>query len=203
MTDRRIARETGPALRVAHLAEPLLEDMGFRLVRVRMAGRDLQVMAERPDGTLSIDDCAAISRALSPVLDVDDPVPGSYNLEISSPGIARPLVRPSDFETWAGHEARLEMHTPIDGRRRFRGVLEGYDEETNEVRLFLPAEKADGEKGAPDVLIGLDFDDIQSARLVMSDDLLNIAANRARPGKITEGAPLEPAAHSDKAPEKS
>jgi len=191
MTGKRLSRETGAALRVARLAEPLLADMGFRLVRVRMAGKDLQVMAERPDGLLTIDECAEISRALSPLLDVEDPVAGSYNLEISSPGIARPLVRPEDFERWAGFEAKIEMMTPIDGRRRFRGVLEGYDEESGEVRLFLPAEKADGEKGQPDVLIGLAFDDIAEARLVMNDELLAAAASRARDGQAMDGAPLD------------
>ncbi len=191
MTDRRISRETGPALAVARIAAPLLEEMGFRLVRVRMAGRDLQVMAERPDGLLTIDECVEISRALSPLLDVEDPVAGSYNLEVSSPGIARPLVRPEDFERWAGHVAKIEMTTPIDGRRRFRGVLEGYDVESGEVRLFLPAEKADGKKGGPDVLVGLAFDDIAGARLVMTDALLRAAAGRARKGSAMDGAPMD------------
>ncbi|HHN67775.1 MAG TPA: ribosome maturation factor RimP [Thermopetrobacter sp.] len=196
--DRRIARESGPAAAVAKLAGPLLEGMGFRLVRVRFAGRDLQVMAERPDGSLTIDDCAAISRALSPLLDVEDPVPGRYNLEISSPGVARPLVRPADFETWAGHEAKIEMATSIDGRKRFRGVLEGFDEDSDEVRLFLPAEKAGGEKGDDDVLIGLKFADIASARLVMSDALLNAAAKAAQRSKsLTDGAPPPDAAAPD------
>ena len=191
MTDKRISRETGPALAVARIVEPLLEDMGFRLVRARMAGRDLQIMAERPDGTLTIDDCAAISRALSPLLDVEDPVPGSYNLEVSSPGVARPLARPGDFEKWAGYEAKIEMASPIDGRRRFRGVLEGYDEETDEVRLYLPAEKADGEKGQPDVLIGLAFGDIASARLAMTDALLKQAVKAAPEGEVTDGARMD------------
>ncbi len=201
MTDKRIARETGPALRVARIAAPLLEDMGFRLVRARMAGKDLQVMAERPDGTLTIDDCVAISRALSPLLDVEDPVAGAYNLEVSSPGVARPLVRPEDFETWAGHVAKIEMMTPIGGRRRFRGVLEGYDEASNEVRLYLPAEKADGEKGQPDVLVGLDFDDIAQARLVMTDDLLARAAASARPGQVSDGAAMDAPASGEEADE--
>ncbi len=199
MTDKRIARETGPALRVARIAGPLLEDMGYRLIRVRMAGKDMQVMAERPDGTFTIGDCVAVSRALSPVLDVEDPVSGTYNLEVSSPGVARPLVRPGDFETWAGHVAKIEMMTPIEGRRRFRGVLEGYDEETNEVRLFLPAEKADGEKGQPDVLVGLDFDDIAEARLVMTDELLAEAARDAKPGEVSDGAPMDAPQADDKA----
>ena len=196
--DRRIARESGPAAAVARLAAPLLDSMGFRLVRVRLAGRDLQVMAERPDGSLTIDDCVAISRALSPLLDVEDPISGSYNLEISSPGVARPLVRPADFERWAGHEAKIEMATPIDGQKRFRGVLEGFDEDSDEVRLFIPAEKAGGEEGEDDVLIGLKFADIASARLVMSDALLNAAAKAAQRNKsLTDGAPPPAAAAPD------
>ena len=178
--NRRIAREQGVAEEVARLVEPLIESMGFRLVRVRMAGKDLQIMCERADGTLTIDDCVEISRAISPLLDVEDPVRGSYNLEISSPGIARPLVRPEDFERHAGHVAKIEMITPIDGRRRFRGVLEGYDEQTDEVRLFIPAEEAGGEKGEEDVLIGLAFDDIDNAKLVMTDALLKEAERRAK-----------------------
>ena len=181
--DRRLKREVGVAGEVARLVEPLVDSMGYRLVRVRMAGRDLQIMCERPDGTLTIDDCVAISRAVSPLLDVEDPVRGSYNLEISSPGIARPLVRPEDFERFAGHVAKIEMITPIDGRKRFRGVLEGFDEATDEVRLFIPAEEAGGEKGGEDVLIGLPFADIETAKLVMTDALMEAAALRAAKGK--------------------
>jgi len=186
--DRRLQREVGVAEEVARLVEPLVESMGYRLVRVRMAGRDLQIMCERPDGTLTIDDCVEISRAVSPLLDVEDPVRGSYNLEISSPGIARPLVRPEDFERHAGHVAKVEMITPIDGRKRFRGVLEGFDEETDEVRLFIPAEEAGGEKGGEDVLIGLPFEDIESAKLVMTDDLMAEAARRAKAGGVQDGS---------------
>ena len=192
-SDRRIARESGPAAAVARIAEPLLAGMGYRLVRVRMAGRDLQVMAERPDGSLTIDDCVAITRALSPVLDVEDPVPGPYNLEVSSPGVARPLVRPEDFERWAGFEARIEMDTPIDGRRRFRGVLEGYDAASDEVRIHIPAEAAGGEEGA-EILIGLPFSDIASASLVMSDALLAEAGRRAaahRGEAAADGVPMD------------
>ena len=187
--DRRLKREEGVAEEVARLVEPLIESMGYRLVRVRMAGRDLQIMCERPDGTLTIDDCVEISRAVSPLLDVEDPIRGSYNLEISSPGIARPLVRPEDFERHAGHEAKIEMITPIEGRKRFRGVLEGFDEETDEVRLFIPAEEAGGEAGAEDVLIGLPFEDIGTARLVMTDALMDEAARRAdRGGGVQDGS---------------
>src|SRR6202142_1860564 len=123
-----VIAEPGRAARIAVLAEPVLADLGYRLVRVRIsgsAGCTVQIMAERPDGTLSIEDCEAVSRTLSPVLDVADPIESAYQLEISSPGIDRPLVRRSDFDRYAGHVAHVEMLAPIDGRRRFRGDLIG------------------------------------------------------------------------------
>src|SRR5579884_1345636 len=126
--ERRLVTESGRAARVAALAEPVLASLGYRLVRVRItgfAGCTVQIMAERPDGTLTIEDCESVSRALSPVLDVADPIEGAYRLEISSPGIDRPLVRRSDFDRYAGHVAHVEMAAPIDGRRRFRGELLG------------------------------------------------------------------------------
>jgi ribosome maturation factor RimP len=173
MTEERLTREQGPALRVASLIEPALADMGFRLVRVKMIGSTLQVMAERPDGTFSIDDCEAVSRAISPLLDVHDVIASRYHLEVSSPGIDRPLVRPSDFESWAGHEAKIEMAVPVAGRKRFRGVLEGFHD--GEVRLFIEnPEGAAKEK----VLVGVPFADIGNAHLVLTDEL--IAAARAR-----------------------
>jgi ribosome maturation factor RimP len=184
VTKERLARETGAARRVAELVEPVLADLGYRLVRVRMTGHDgrtLQIMAERPDGTFLIDDCERATRAISPLLDVEDPVTGSYMLEVSSPGIDRPLVRPEDFERWAGHEAKIEVQTPIDGRRRFRGVLEGFSE--GEVRLYLPPAEAGGEE----ILVGIAFDDIAEARLVMSDALIAAARARAAPA-LSEGS---------------
>lgn len=178
-TGPRLARETGVAQRVAALAEPVLEDLGYRLVRARIVGQapaTVQVMAERPDGTLNIDDCERISRALSPVFDVDDPMPGEYRLEVSSPGVDRPLVRPQDFERWAGYEVRVEMTELLSGRRRFRGVLEGFADD--EVRLLFEAEPA-----TEPVVIGLPFDRIAEARLVMSDQLIRESLKRsaARP----------------------
>lgn len=176
MTQARLARETGVARRVAGLVEPVLDGLGYRLVRVRLTGQDgriLQIMAERPDGSFLIDDCEKASRAISPLLDVEDPVAGSYMLEVSSPGIDRPLVRPEDFERWAGHEAKIEMLEPIDGRRRFRGMLEGFAD--GEVRLFLPPSEAGGEE----VLIGLAFDNVAEARLVMTDALITATRNNA------------------------
>ena len=123
MDTTRISRETGPALRVAALVEPVLDSMGFRLVRVKLSGTTLQIMAERPDGTFSIDDCEKFSRAISPMLDVADIVSTRYQLEISSPGIDRPLVRPEDFERWAGHEAKIEMAVPVAGGSASRAIL--------------------------------------------------------------------------------
>ena len=173
MSDQRISRETGPLLAVVNIIEPVIEDLGFRLVRVRMmSGNILQIMAERSDGTLTIADCEAISRAISPVLDVEDPISGAYSLEVSSPGIDRPLARPSDFETWTGHEVKIELARPIAGRKRFRGRLEGFTDD--EVRLFLPPEKT----GEEELLIGLPFSDLASAKLVMTDELVALATGK-------------------------
>ena len=138
--DRRFARETGTERTIADLAEPVLEELGFRLVRVKVSGRDggtVQIMAERAGGEMSIEDCAVISRSLSPVLDAYDPMPGHYNLEVSSPGIDRPLVRPSDFALWVGHEAKVELKEPVDGRKRFRGVIEGIADDEARLRICL------------------------------------------------------------------
>jgi ribosome maturation factor RimP len=185
-TETRLARETGPAQRVAALAEPVLANMGFRLVRVKMSGPTLQIMAERPDGTFSIDDCEAVSRALSPMLDVEDVIPSRYHLEISSPGIDRPLVRPSDFETWAGHEAKIEMAVPVAGRKRFKGHLEGYHE--GEVRLFI--ENPEGPAKEP-VLIGVPFAAISDAKLVLTDQLIEAARNRLPQKGYGDGAEID------------
>jgi ribosome maturation factor RimP len=149
--DTRFIRETGLAAQVATLAEPVLADLGFRLVRITISGREgstVQIMAERPDGMISVEECAIISRNLSPVLDAHDPFPGFYHLEISSPGIDRPLVRPSDFETWAGHEARIELKEPVSGRRRLRGTLEGFADGEVLVEIEITPEQTDDEKAA-------------------------------------------------------
>ena len=185
-TERRLARETGPAQRVAALAEPLLHDLGFRLVRVKMTGPTLQIMAERPDGTFSIEDCTAVSRAMSPLLDVEDVIAARYHLEVSSPGIDRPLVRPADFETWAGHELKIEMAVPVAGRKRFRGTLEGYHE--GEVRLFI--ENPEGATKEP-VLIGVPFADIGEAKLVLTDELIEAARARLPSKGYGDGAEID------------
>lgn len=164
--DRRFVRETGIERAVADLAEPVLDELGFRLVRVKISGRDggtVQIMAERPDGTMSVDDCATISRRLSPVLDAYDPMPGTYRLEISSPGIDRSLVRPSDFALWAGHGAKVELKEPVDGRKRFKGTIEDVVEDEVHLKIEL-------EGSAEPVIIGLPFSLIGEAKLVVDLD---------------------------------
>jgi len=171
----RFIREAGLPARIAAIVEPALEDRGFRLVRVAISGREgktVQVMAERPDGTMTIEDCEAISREVSALLDVHDPVAGAYRLEVSSPGIDRPLVRPSDFEDWAGHEAKIELKEPIEGRKRFRGRLEGF--EGGEVRIEVDL----GEGGRQ--VIGLPVGLIAEAKLLLTEDLIREALRRAK-----------------------
>src|SRR5436305_14159651 len=129
--------EQGIAARVAAIAGPVQLGLGYRLVRVRISGLDgctVQIMAERPGGTMTVDDCEAVSRGLSPVFDVADPIDRAYRLEISSPGMDRPLVRRCDFERYAGHQLKVEMAVAIDGRRRFRGVLLGLDGDAARIR---------------------------------------------------------------------
>lgn len=184
-TEQRLTRETGPALRVAVLAEPVLESMGFRLVRVRMFGSTLQIMAERPDGTFTIDDCETFSKAFSPMLDVADVISSRYQLEVSSPGIDRPLVRPNDFENWDGHEAKIEMTLPIAGRKRFKGILEGYAE--GEVRLYID----NPENGNEKLLIGLPFKEIHDAALVLTDDLIDAARAKLPATGYGDGAEID------------
>lgn len=181
----RFVRESGLAAQIAELVEPVLEGLGFRLVRVRVEGRagqtrNLQIMAERPDGTMSIDDCETVSRNLSPVLDVHDPLKDSYRLEISSPGIDRPLVRPSDFEDWSGHEAKIELSEPIDGRRRFRGQLEGFED--GEVRIEVDLDQVGM------TTLGLPIALVSDARLVLTDELVRESLTRAKKARKTSDA---------------
>ena len=186
----RFIRETGQAGSIAALAEPVLESLGFRLVRVLVSARDggtVQIMAERPDGTISVDECAIISRNLSPLLDANDPMQTSYRLEVSSPGIDRPLVRPQDFEDWAGFEARVELKELVDGRRRFRGRLDGF--EAGEVRIEI--EVPGGEATASGLqVVGLPVGLIEQAKLVLTDDLIKAALRdqSAQEAAIVEAA---------------
>lgn len=163
--DDRIITESGLDARIARIVSPALAGLGYRLVRVRVTGQNgctVQVMAEKDDGTLAIEDCEAISRAISPALDVDDPVGRAYHLEVSSPGIDRPLVREGDFVRWAGHEAKLETAIPIEGRRRWRGQLLGVEDGKVGVRL--------AEIGGGTHWIALA--ELSDARLVMTDALV-------------------------------
>jgi ribosome maturation factor RimP len=172
--DNRLITESGVAARVAAIVEPVIEDLGFNLVRVRVTGQNgctVQIMAERPDGTMSVTDCEAVSRAISPVLDLEDPIATAYHLEISSPGIDRPLVRASDFERWSGYEAKVEMAVPVEGRKRFRGFLRGAENGMLVIEL-------------PDVKEGLEpiarvpLTDIGEAHLVLTDELIRESLRR-------------------------
>ena len=153
--------------RLASILTPLIEGMGFELVRLRlMSGKTqtLQIMAERPDGSISVDECGEISTAVSALMDVEDPIEDNYALEVSSPGIDRPLTRLKDFDTWAGYEAKLETTEMIDGRRRFKGELAGVD--ADEVLINLDTD------GGDPVTIGLQFDWLSDAKLVLTDELI-------------------------------
>src|SRR6188768_3145523 len=176
LSEPRLVSETGLAARVDNIAGPVLEGMGYRLVRVRISGTSgctVQIMAERPDGSMAIEDCEAASRALSPVFDVEDPIDREYRLEISSPGIDRPLVRRSDFERHAGHEMKVEMAVALEGRKRFRGVLLGVEGEAARLRR---KDAAEGEP--PDVL--LPIADMAEARLVLTDALIRESLRRGK-----------------------
>lgn len=152
--------------RLADIVTPVIEGLGFELVRIRLMGgktRTLQIMADRPEGGIIVEDCATISTAVSAVLDVEDPVEDEYILEVSSPGIDRPLTRLKDFDMWADYEARLETTELIDGRRRFKGFLRGT--EGDEVLIEI-------EEGAETLTIGLQFEWLSDAKLILTDDLI-------------------------------
>jgi ribosome maturation factor RimP len=198
VAEPRLITEPGLAARVAAIVEPVLGDVGLRLVRVRItgdAGCTVQIMAERPDGTMVIEDCEAASRALSPVLDANDPVDRAYRLEVSSPGLDRPLVRRSDFVRHAGHVMKVEMSVPVDGRKRFRGTLLGAEGDMARLRLDDAAEPTE---------FLLPIADMAEAKLVLTDDLI---AESLRRGKVAEreaqspepetaGEPRDPQPHS-------
>ncbi len=164
------------ATRIADLVEPTVGDLGYELVRLRLTGEQggtLQLMAERPDGSMKVEGCEEVSRSVSAILDVEDPIKGEFILEVSSPGIGRPLTRLKDFDTWAGFEAKLELSEALAGRKRFRGTLQGVEKE--EVLLELPLEGHEELQ-----TIGLPFSLIADARLVMTDDLIEESAKRTR-----------------------
>lgn len=163
--------------RILAIIEPEAQSLGLDIVRIRMMGSrtpTLQIMAEKPDGTMDVEDCAKLSRAIAPVLDVEDPIPSAYNLEISSPGIDRPLTRPGDFANWKTFEARVELDMPIDGRRRFHGFIR--DEKDGVVYMDLK----DGSEAE------LSINDMIKAHLVMTDRLIEEAQKRGHAPELDE-----------------
>jgi ribosome maturation factor RimP len=166
--DRNRPHHTGLEARIADIVTPTIEDMGYELVRVVVSGRErptVQIMADRADGKdVSVGDCEAISRAVSAVLDVNDPIPSAWTLEVSSPGIDRPLTRVKDWNRFAGHLATAETMAPINGRRRFSGIVLGADAEHARLRLDDGCE------------VALPLADLRRARLVLTDELIAATA---------------------------
>src|SRR5471032_2852651 len=204
LAEPRLVVEPGMAARVSAVAGPVLQGMGYRLVRIKISGEfgcTVQIMAERPDGSMQIEDCEAISKALSPVLDVADPIDKAYRLEISSPGIDRPLVRRSDFERYTGHLVKIEMAVAHQGRKRFRGTLQSVEGDV--IRLHR-----DDSRTGEETDVALVMEDIADARLVLTDELI---AESMRRGKLAErelkqdlGLAPQPPAHAKKSdPRKS
>ncbi|MDO9525776.1 MAG: ribosome maturation factor RimP [Gemmobacter sp.] len=171
--------------RLASIITPTMEGMGYELVRVRLMGgktRILQIMADRPDGGSNVEDCAKISTAVSLLLDVEDPIEDNYTLEVSSPGIDRPLTRLKDFDMWVGYESRVETTELIDGRRRFKGTLAGT--EGDEVLITL-------EEGGEDVTIGLKFEWLSDAKLILTDELIAEMLRQRKEAGTVDGAEFD------------
>ncbi len=186
--EARFVVENGVAARVAELIEPVLESMGYRLVLVRlMGGTDaiLEIMAERADGTMTVEDCETVSHAVSPLLDVHDPIDGTYRLQISSPGIDRPLVRPADFERWAGYEVKIELKEAVSGRKRFRGPIEGFADGEARIEIEVP--------DAGHQIVGLPLVLIASAKLVLTDELVRDTLRRAKGNETSAEKAVKPA----------
>lgn len=181
MTD--LIAKTAIDRRLAEIVTPAIEGLGFELVRIRLMGgntKTLQIMADRPEGGIDVDDCGRISTAVSAVLDVEDPIEDAYHLEVSSPGIDRPLTRLKDFDLWEGYEAKIETSEPIDGRKRFKGVIRGT--EGDEVLIEI-------ENQGEQVVIGLTFDLLSDAKLVLTDELITeMLRQRKASGVIDETA---------------
>ena len=167
----RLITETGIDARVAAIVEPVITGMGYQLVRVKLSGQNgltLQIMAEHPDGTMTVNDCEILSTAISPVLEVEDPIDKMYHLELSSPGIDRPMVRKGDFRRWAGHLLKCETSVMVEGRKRFRGKILDVTDESFVIDRDQPAE---GEKAQ----VAIPFTALAEARLILTDDLIRDA----------------------------
>lgn len=181
--DDRLIRETGIDARVASIILPVMETAGFRLVRVRLSaqnGATLQIMAERLDGTMTVEDCEELSRAVSPILDVEDPIDKAYHLEVSSPGIDRPLVRQRDFELATGHLIKMDTAVIVADRKRFRGKIVSADD--NGVTI-LRDQASYGDE--PNVTVP--WDAISDARLILTDDLISETLKRDKQAKKLRG----------------
>ncbi|MBL8589707.1 MAG: ribosome maturation factor RimP [Methylobacteriaceae bacterium] len=201
LSEPRLIAETGLAARLANICAPALADIGLRLVRVKIsAGRDriVQIMAERPDGSMTVDDCEAASLALSPALDLEDPIKEPYRLEISSPGIDRPLVRVSDFERAVGHEAKIEMSVLVGNRKRFRGVIAGLGAvDGHPVVTLSRSDAKPDEAGEAQLALA----EMAEARLVLTDALIRDALRAAKAEEKARAAePIEAAEEATDAP---
>ena len=187
LNEKRYIKETGLEQRIAAIVEPVANDLGYSLVRVRVTqenGCTLQIMAEDAAGRFTITDCERLSKDLSPVLDVEDPIDREYHLEVSSPGIDRPLVRARDYRTYIGHEAKVELADAIEGRKRFRGGIAAATDDTVTIRLPDAPKDTD-----PDHVLPLSA--IAEAKLVMTDRLLNMAEADQDENPIDEGDDVE------------
>ncbi len=213
----RILSETGLDARVAAIVEPVIEELGYWLVRVKCSSRDgftVQIMAERPDGSMTVEDCETCSRNISPVLDADDPIGREYRLEMSSPGIDRPMVRLSDFDRWQGHLARIELNRAFENRKRFKGILLGVKGDTFGIRLDdgvkpeplkpgMPVRKGMKPKAKPAAVLAATADgpeavdavadykvfwlpatDLAEARLILTDELIEASLKAAKRQEI-------------------
>jgi len=193
----RLVTETGIDARVALLIEPVLNSEGFRLVRVRLSGQNgatLQVMAERADGTMTVEDCETLSRMVSPILDVEDPIDRAYHLEVSSPGIDRPLVRKTDFAKWRGHVAKLETSVLVNGRKRFRGTITDVDTDT--VTLFRDQPSIGDENTNV-----IPFSAVADARLILTDELIRASLKADKTARAARGLETEHDDFSGDAPD--
>jgi ribosome maturation factor RimP len=193
LTEKRYVKETGLEQRIAHIVEPVANDLGYALVRVKITqenGCTLQIMAEDANGRFAITDCERLSKDLSPVLDVEDPIDREYHLEVSSPGIDRPLVRARDYRTYIGHEAKIELSDPIDGRKRFRGLIAGATDDTMTITLPDAPKDTDPNHILPLVSIA-------EAKLVMTDRLLNMAQADQEENPIDDDDDIETVELSD------
>ncbi|WP_411033893.1 ribosome maturation factor RimP [Shinella sp. BYT-45] len=180
----RLIVETGLDRRVADIIEPTIEQIGYRLVRVRLSaqnGATLQIMCERPDGTMTVEDCEKVSMAVSPVLDVEDPIDKAYHLEVSSPGIDRPMVRKSDFTRWLGHLLKCETSILVDGRKRFRGKITAADENGFTLERDQPA------YGEEPVVV-IPFTALAEGKLILTDDLIRDALTADKKAKAAQAA---------------